>query len=96
MVFDVWVDGDQLPRKIKLTTPPGSKLTMDTTMTYSNFNEPVSITAPPASEVTDGSKLGATRTPRPDGLSANVATVRDRPRSPSDGEPIWRYARASA
>lgn len=59
MAFDVWVDGDQLPRKIKLTTPPGSKLTMDTTMTYSNFNQPVSITAPPASEVTDGAKMGS-------------------------------------
>jgi hypothetical protein len=59
MAFDVWVDGDQMPRKIKLTTPAGSTLKMDTTMTYSHFNEQVSITAPPAGEVTDGSNLGS-------------------------------------
>ncbi len=58
MVFDVWVDGEQLPRKIKMTTPAGSKLKMSTTMTYSGFNEPVSISAPPESQVTDGSNLG--------------------------------------
>ncbi|MCW2943606.1 MAG: hypothetical protein JWR24_323 [Actinoallomurus sp.] len=58
MVFDLWVDGGQLPRKMTIATPAQSKLQMETTMVYSGFNQPVSITPPPASQVTDGSKLG--------------------------------------
>jgi hypothetical protein len=59
MNFDLWVDGQQLPTKMQLTTPAGAKVQMDTTMVYSGFNQPVSIKPPPASQVTDGSsKLG--------------------------------------
>jgi hypothetical protein len=58
MNFDLWIDGQQLPKKMEMTTPAGSKLQMDTTMVYSGFNAPVSIKPPPASQVTDGSKLG--------------------------------------
>jgi hypothetical protein len=56
-VFDLWVDGQQLPRKLTSATAPGSKIRMDSTMVYSGFNAPVSITAPPASQVTDSAKL---------------------------------------
>ena len=57
MTFDVWVDGKQLPRKMSMATPPGAKLDMKTTVTYTSFNVPLSITAPPKSQVTDGSDL---------------------------------------
>jgi hypothetical protein len=57
MAFDVWVDGRQLPRKMSMATPPGTKLDMKTTMTYTAFNVPLSITAPPKSQVADGSDL---------------------------------------
>jgi hypothetical protein len=53
MNFDLWVDGQNLPRKISLRTPAGSQVTTDTTVTYSGFNAPVSITAPPAGQVRD-------------------------------------------
>jgi hypothetical protein len=57
MTFDIWVDGQQLPRKMSMATPPGAKLDMKTTMTYTAFNAPLSITAPPKSQVADGSDL---------------------------------------
>jgi hypothetical protein len=46
--FDVWVDGDSLPRKMvtKMTTKSG---TMSTTILYRDYGKPVSISAPPAS-----------------------------------------------
>ena len=49
--FNLWVDGKQLPRKITLATPPGSKVQIKTAMNYVGFNVPVSITAPPESQV---------------------------------------------
>jgi hypothetical protein len=55
--FNLWIDGRQLPRRINMTTPAGSKLQMNTTMDYTAFNVPVAIKAPPKSEVADGSKL---------------------------------------
>jgi hypothetical protein len=63
MVFDLWVDGRQLPRKVKITTPAGSRLQTDTTMVYSGFNAPVSITPPPASQVKDGNDLQSPNAP---------------------------------
>lgn len=61
--FNLWIDGKQLPRRIVMTTPPGSKLTMNSTMDYTAFNVPVAVKAPPKSQVADGSKL----TPRSSG-----------------------------
>lgn len=57
MNFEIWVDGQRLPRKVVLTNPPGTKLTMKMTMNYTGFNAPVSIAAPPKSQVTDRSGL---------------------------------------
>jgi len=61
--FDTWIDGQRLPRKLTLATPSGSKLKFDTTMTYTDFNAPVSITAPPQNQVADGMKLKGAPTP---------------------------------
>jgi hypothetical protein len=66
LTFNLWVDGTQLPRKINLATPPGSKLQLDSTMDYTAFNVPVAIQAPPKGQVTDGSKL------KPGGDGTNV------------------------
>jgi hypothetical protein len=55
--FGLWIDGQQLPRKITLTTPPGAKLKLDTAMNYLDFNKPVTIKAPDKSKVADGMKL---------------------------------------
>ena len=57
MTFDIWVDGQQLPRKMSMATPPGAKLDLKMIMTYTAFNAPLSITAPPKSQVADGSDL---------------------------------------
>lgn len=48
--FDVWVDNDSLPRKMvmKMTMKNG---TMTYSMLYKDYGQPVSISAPPASEV---------------------------------------------
>jgi len=51
MNFDLWVDGRNLPRKVTVRTPAGGQMSTDTTIVYSGFNAPVSITAPPASLV---------------------------------------------
>jgi len=55
--FNTWIDGQRLPRKMTLATPPGAKLVFNTAMNYTDFNSPVSITAPPKSQVADGMKL---------------------------------------
>lgn len=57
MDFDVWVDGQQRPRKVTMASPTGAKLAMKMTMTYTAFNVPVAIKAPPKSQVADGSGL---------------------------------------
>jgi hypothetical protein len=48
--FDVWVDGDSLARKMinKITTSQGQ---VNTTILFRDYGKPVTITAPPASEV---------------------------------------------
>jgi hypothetical protein len=63
VAFDLWVDGRQLPRKVKLATPAGSKMSLATTTVYTAFNVPVSISAPPRSQVADGAHLPGRRTP---------------------------------
>lgn len=55
--FDVWVDGRQLPRKVTMTSPSGSKAQFKLTMTFGDFNKKVNVTAPPADQVADGSNL---------------------------------------
>lgn len=55
--FNLWIDSQQLPRKLTLATPPGSKLTMNMTMNYLGYNVPVTVKAPPKSQVADGAKL---------------------------------------
>jgi LppX_LprAFG lipoprotein len=48
--FDIWVAGDGLPRKLALNgAKQGS--TLDATLLFKGFNEPVSIEAPPADQV---------------------------------------------
>jgi hypothetical protein len=61
--FSTWIDGQRLPRKMTLATPSGAKLQFDTVMKYTGFNTPVSITAPPQSQVADGMKLKGVPTP---------------------------------
>jgi hypothetical protein len=60
--IDVWVDGQGLARQITedvTTTPPASSggssagpVKLDLTMNLSNYGQPVSVTVPPASQVT--------------------------------------------
>jgi hypothetical protein len=57
MNFDLWVDGRRLPRKLHMTSPPGAAMAMDVTITYTAFNAPLKITAPPKSQVASGSDL---------------------------------------
>jgi hypothetical protein len=63
--FDTWIDGQQLPRKMTLATPADAKLKFNTTMVYKDFNAPVSITAPPQSQVADGMSLKGVPTTAP-------------------------------
>jgi len=58
LVTDMWVDGDNLPRKFQQTvevkTPGGGPATKSNTEgTYSDFGTDVEIEVPPASEVTE-------------------------------------------
>lgn len=57
VVFDLWLDGNRLPHKVRMSSPAGTDLPMVMTMGYSDFNTPTKITAPPPSQVADGSHL---------------------------------------
>jgi len=57
MTFDVWIDSRQMPRKVTIATPPGSKLEVTLSMAYTAFNGPITVTAPPKSQVADGRSL---------------------------------------
>lgn len=65
MKFDLWVDDQQMPRKMVLTGNITSKETgtgrMAMTMLFSDFGEPVNIAAPPASQTQDISKMKGAR-----------------------------------
>lgn len=61
--FDLWVDGKQLPAKVVVKTPEGASTKMNTTVTYSDWNAPVTVAAPPASEVGKMPKLPKIGTP---------------------------------
>jgi hypothetical protein len=54
--FDLWVDRDNLPRKLvsKVATDKG---TGTMTMVFSAYNKSFTVSAPPASEVADGNQL---------------------------------------
>ncbi|MCW2903954.1 MAG: hypothetical protein JWO67_6219 [Streptosporangiaceae bacterium] len=49
--FDLWTDGEQLPRKLvsKVNTPKGDSATV--TILYRDYGKPVTVTAPPAADV---------------------------------------------
>ncbi|MFC4913685.1 DUF6612 family protein [Actinomadura gamaensis] len=57
MAFDLWVDGQKLPAKIVMRTPDDASTKMNTTVTYTGWNTPVAVTAPPASQVGKMPKL---------------------------------------
>ncbi|MCD6638842.1 MAG: hypothetical protein LT071_02880 [Nocardioides sp.] len=62
MVFDYWIDADDLPRKMVQEStakgPDGAPVTTDLEAHYRGFGDPVTITVPPADQVTDAPKLG--------------------------------------
>lgn len=53
MTFDVWIDDRRMPRKVTIATPPGAKVEVKQTVTYTVFNGPITITAPPKDQVAD-------------------------------------------
>lgn len=57
MAFDLWVDDQQLPRKVTMKTAQGAKVPLTISVVYRDFGQPVDITAPPASQVTDFSEM---------------------------------------
>jgi len=57
MPFDLWVDGQQLPKKMTMNMAMTATEKMNMTMTYRDYGKPVNITAPPADQVTDFSEL---------------------------------------
>jgi hypothetical protein len=56
VTFDLWVGKDSLPRKL-VTKVGADKGTASSTMIFSDFNKSFSVSAPPATEVTDGDQL---------------------------------------
>jgi hypothetical protein len=58
LAFDVWVDERQLPRKVRITNQTGSNTTLIFDTVYTAFDRTVTITAPPRSQVFDGTRLG--------------------------------------
>ncbi|MEO3785842.1 LppX_LprAFG lipoprotein [Actinocorallia sp. B10E7] len=51
--FDIWVDGEQLPRKVitKVTTSEAKQFNV--TVVFRDYGKPVSVAAPPADQVGD-------------------------------------------
>jgi hypothetical protein len=56
VTFDLWVGKDSLPRKL-VTKVGADKGTASSTMIFSNYNKSFSVSAPPATQVTDGDQL---------------------------------------
>lgn len=56
VTFDLWVGSDNLPRKL-VTKANATKGTVGATMVYSGYNKSFNVSAPPASETSDGSGL---------------------------------------
>ncbi|SNS32530.1 DUF6612 family protein [Actinomadura mexicana] len=57
MHFDLWVDGQQLPRQMTMKSTQSTEGDMTMTMKYRDFGKPVQVTEPPASEVTDFAEI---------------------------------------
>ncbi|WP_301173942.1 DUF6612 family protein [Actinomadura geliboluensis] len=57
MHFDLWVDGQQLPRQMTMKSDQGAQGDLTVTTKYRDFGKPVQIDEPPASQVTDFSEL---------------------------------------
>ncbi|GAA4580920.1 lipoprotein [Planotetraspora phitsanulokensis] len=53
MKFDVWIDGEGLPRKMAVKAEQAKTMAMDMTMLFKSFNEKLTIKAPPASQVAE-------------------------------------------
>ncbi|TDC96055.1 LppX_LprAFG lipoprotein [Actinomadura sp. 7K507] len=51
--FDLWVDDEQLPRKLAVKADRSAAGSMAMTITYRDYGKPVQIAAPPAGQVTD-------------------------------------------
>lgn len=60
--FDLWADGQQLPRKLttKIDIPQGNT---SNTIIYEDYGSPVNVSAPPADQVGDFRGLTGGRTP---------------------------------
>jgi len=56
VTFDLWVGKDSLPRKL-VTKVAADKGAASSTMIFSDFNKSFSVSAPPATQVTDGDQL---------------------------------------
>jgi hypothetical protein len=54
--FNIWVGGDNLPRKL-VTNFAASQGTMSWTMIFSNYNKSFGVSAPPADQVANGDQL---------------------------------------
>lgn len=57
MKFDLWVDDQQLPRKMAMKSQQTADGVMNMTIKYRDFGKPVNIAEPPASQVTDFSEM---------------------------------------
>ncbi|MEU5876716.1 LppX_LprAFG lipoprotein [Spirillospora sp. NPDC047279] len=57
MAFDLWVDDQQLPKKMVMKSAPGATEQMTMTMVYRDYGKPVQIAAPPADQVSDYSQM---------------------------------------
>lgn len=57
LLFDVWVDGRQLPRRLVTASAPGAKTPMRTVTDYTAFNMPVSLKPPPENQVQEDPAL---------------------------------------
>ncbi len=57
VTLDVWIDGDNLPRKtVQTLSVAGSPTTV--TLLVKSYNKPVTVTVPPAAQVVDLAELG--------------------------------------
>jgi hypothetical protein len=53
LAFDVWVDSENLPRKLVVKGTADGRDTSTVTVLYRDFGEPVTVNAPPADQVGD-------------------------------------------
>lgn len=57
MAFDLWVDDQQLPRRMTMRTAGSAKESVSITMNFRDYGKPVTIVAPPPNEVADASEF---------------------------------------